>query len=102
MLFTTRAKQVLIWVFDLLGSDQLYNRPGVVHPENWTQRVPAAYRATHAARATDSAAFDPGAALALALAARPLEERLARRDLIRALAARAQAPVPGLEERLPA
>ncbi len=100
VLFTTRARHVLLWVFDLLGSEALYNRPGVMHPDNWTLRIPAAWRAEHEARAKTCGAFDPGAALALALLARPRDERRAAAALIRALASRALAPVPGLEERL--
>jgi 4-alpha-glucanotransferase len=100
VLFTTRARHVMVWVFDLLGSDELYNRPGVVHPDNWTLRVPADWRAQHEARAKHSAAFDPPAALALALASRPLEARRATAGLIHALAARASTPLPGLLERV--
>jgi hypothetical protein len=64
-------------------------------------RVPEGYQALHAQAAAGCAAFDPSAALALALAARPTAERLAHRPLILALAKNALAPVPGLSERLP-
>jgi 4-alpha-glucanotransferase len=100
VLFTTRARHVMVWVFDLLGSDEVYNRPGVMHPDNWTLRVPTGWRALHEARAKHCAAFDPTAALALALASRPLEVRRASAGLIHALAARASAPMPGLLERV--
>lgn len=101
VLFTTRARHVMLWVFDLLGSDALYNRPGVLHPDNWTLRVAAGYRRLHAERARGCAAFEPFSMLALALAARPKDERLTRAPLISALAALAAAPVPGLELRVP-
>ena len=100
VLFTSRARHVMVWVFDLLGSAELYNRAGVVHPENWTLRIPAGWRALHERRAREGAAFDPASALASALASRPRAERLAASGLIRALAAEASTPVPGLAERL--
>lgn len=100
VLFTTRARHVMLWVFDLLGSDELYNRPGVVDPENWTLRVPTGWQGEHAARARACAAFEPFSALALGLLARPKDERQALSPLIRALARHAPAPVPGLEDRL--
>lgn len=100
VLFTTRARHVMLWVFDLLGSHELYNRAGVVHPDNWTLRVPPGFRAEHVARAKTCAAFDPCFALALALAARPREERSSQAGLIRALAARASSLVPALDARL--
>ncbi len=100
LLFTSRARQVMVWWSDLLGEARLYNRPGEVHPENWTLRVPSDFRAVQAERASRRAAFDPAAALALALAARPLEQRMADAPLIGALAAQARAPLPDLSARL--
>lgn len=100
LLFTTRARHVMVWVFDLLGSEALYNRAGVAHPDNWTLRVPADWRAVHHRRARAGAAFDPASALALALASRPRDQRLASASLIRALEAEASTPVPALSARL--
>lgn len=100
VLFTGRARNVLLWWSDVLGEDRIYNRPGEVHPENWTLRVPPDFRAVHDARVRQRAAFDPAFCLALALLALPRVERDASAPLIRALAAGARTPVPGLVARL--
>lgn len=92
LLFLGPPRHVLLWVGDVLGETGLYNRPGVVHPDNWTWRVAGGYRALHAERCARGAAFDPAASLALALAARPGAG--ASSDLVAALRARASAPVP--------
>lgn len=102
LLFVTRARRVMVFVSDLFGETAVYNRPGVVHPDNWTLRVPHDFRAQYAGRCAGGRAFDVPLVLALALAAAPVEQRRARRPLLEALAARAASVVPGLAERLAA
>lgn len=102
VLFGTRATRVLVFVSDLFGETALYNRPGVVHPDNWTLRVPHDFRARYAARCAGGRAFDVPLALALALLARPLDERRRHRGLVEALLGRAGSTVAGVAERLAA
>jgi 4-alpha-glucanotransferase len=90
VLFTGPARHVMLWVGDVLGETEPYNRPGVVHPDNWTWRVATDYRARHAERCARAAAFDPCTALALAL-----EARGGPKDLSAALRAQAKVPLPG-------
>lgn len=102
LLFVTRARRVMVFVSDLFGETALYNRAGVVHPDNWTLRVPPDFRARYAGRCAGGRAFDVPLVLALALAAAPAERRRAHRPLLEALAARAASVVPALAERLAA
>lgn len=39
-LFLGPARNVLLFWPDLFGLEDVYNRPGVVHPDNWSLRVP--------------------------------------------------------------
>jgi len=69
-LFIGPAQNVSIFFTDLLGMKEIYNRPGEVHPENWTLRVPPDYAQLYRARCAAGEAFDLPGALALALRAR--------------------------------
>jgi 4-alpha-glucanotransferase len=69
-LFLGPARNVSIFFPDLLGMKDIYNRPGVVHPENWTLRVPPDYAPLYRARCAAGQALDLAGALALALRAR--------------------------------
>lgn len=100
VLFTSRARNVMVFVCDLLGESAIYNRPGIVHAENWTWRIRSDYRSQHAERLAKGRALDLAAALALAVAALPRQERRSQDALIRALIGAARGPVPPLEERL--
>ncbi len=78
-LFAGPANNVAVFWVDLFGLTEIYNRPGVVHADNWTLRVPRDF-----ARAFDDAvaagrAPHLGRALALALRARGLDGALAAR-----------------------
>ena len=68
-LFASRARQVLVFVSDLLGEHRPYNLPGVVDAGNWTLRVPRAYEAEYAAKRRRAEALDMPLVLALALEA---------------------------------
>jgi 4-alpha-glucanotransferase len=69
-LFVGPARNVSIFFADLLGMQEIYNRPGEVHPENWTLRIPPDYARLYRARREAGDAFDLPGALALALRAR--------------------------------
>ncbi len=69
-LFVGPARNVSIFFADLLGMKEIYNRPGEIHPENWTLRVPPDYAQLYRARCAAGEAFDLPGALALALRAR--------------------------------
>ncbi len=84
-LFASRARNVLVFVSDLLGETRWFNIPGVVDPDNWTVRVPRDYQQVYRERLARSAALDLPLALALALAAKGQSEKHA--ELIRQLLA---------------
>jgi 4-alpha-glucanotransferase len=69
-LFVGPARNVSIFFTDLLGMKEIYNRPGEVHPDNWTLRIAPDYARLYRARRAAGAAFDLPGALALALRAR--------------------------------
>ncbi len=76
-LFVGPVANVMIGWFDLFGEEDVFNTPGVVRPENWTMRVPRAFREEHASRVARGEAIDLAAALAMALHARGLAPELA-------------------------
>jgi hypothetical protein len=69
-LFVGPAQNVSIFFTDLLGMKEIYNRPGEIHPDNWTLRIPPDYARLYRARCAAGEAFDLCGALALALRAR--------------------------------
>ena len=66
-LLASPARQVYVFFTDLLGIAEPYNRPGEIHPDNWTLRVPPDYRRT----LDDGPALDLAGACELALRTRP-------------------------------
>jgi 4-alpha-glucanotransferase len=66
-LFGSRAENVYVFVGDLFGETQPFNRPGVVHPDNWTARVPEDFEEVYAERLREGRALDIASALRLAL-----------------------------------
>jgi len=75
-LFVGPAQNVSVFFADLLGMKEIYNRPGEIHPDNWTLRIPPDYAPLYRARRAAGEAFDLPGALALALRSRvpPLSE----------------------------
>jgi 4-alpha-glucanotransferase len=67
-LFRSRAENVYVFVGDLLGETEPFNRAGVVHPDNWTARLPEQFEQRYAERVRAGHALDIVAALRLALA----------------------------------
>ena len=59
-----------MFVGDLFGESQPFNRPGVVHPDNWTARLPEDFEEVYAERLREGRALDIASALQLALTRR--------------------------------
>ena len=72
-LFASPAENVAVFFTDLLGTREIYNRPGLVSDENWTLRVPPDYRTVYLRKRAAGLALNLPAVLALALRARAAE-----------------------------
>jgi 4-alpha-glucanotransferase len=72
-LFAGPARRVSIFFADLFGLREIYNRPGIVDPANWTLRLPSDFAARYGERVARGEACDLPLALALALRARRLD-----------------------------
>jgi 4-alpha-glucanotransferase len=72
-LFLGPAKNVVLFWVDLFGFEEIYNRPGEIHPDNWTLRVPRDFEQAYAARVESGEAPHLGRAIAAALSARGLD-----------------------------
>ena len=81
------ARNVMMFFTDALGLEQIYNRPGVVDDVNWSLRVSPEYRAEHAARVREGAAFHLPRAVARALRFRGAAFVASHRTLIEELEA---------------
>lgn len=66
-LFVSRAENVYVFAGDLFGEDEPFNRAGIVHPDNWTARLPENFEQVYEARLREGRALDIAAALRLAL-----------------------------------
>jgi 4-alpha-glucanotransferase len=66
-LFAARAQNVYVFVGDLFGEREPFNRAGIVHPDNWTARLPDDFEQVYEARVRAGQALDIVAALQLAL-----------------------------------
>lgn len=86
-LFLGPARHVLVFWVDLFGLTDLYNRPGVVSPDNWTMRIPSSPEEARSRAIAVGRAPSIRRALALALRARGLD----RDERGAALAARLRA-----------
>ena len=82
-LFVGPAGNVLVFFTDLFGMRELYNRPGVISPDNWSLRVPADYARLYRQRLGRNQAINLPLALATALRARGLDA--VRPDLVQQL-----------------
>lgn len=69
--FVGPAKRVIVFWADLFGEERIYNRPGVVHEENWTLRMAPDFEGTYRRALDEGRAPRLDRVLALALAARP-------------------------------
>jgi hypothetical protein len=66
-IFASLAEHVMIFFADLLGSEAIYNRPGVIHPDNWRLRVGPDYADAYREAAARGEALNLPCVLALAL-----------------------------------
>jgi hypothetical protein len=66
-LFVSRAENVFVFIGDLFGEHEPFNRAGIIHPDNWTARLPDDFEAVYAARLREGRALDIAAALRIAL-----------------------------------
>jgi 4-alpha-glucanotransferase len=82
-LFVGPAGNVMVFFTDLFGMRELYNRPGVISPDNWSLRVPADYQRLYRERLGRNRAINLPLALAAALRARGLDAH--RPDLVKEL-----------------
>jgi 4-alpha-glucanotransferase len=69
-LFVGPASNVMVFFTDLLGFEEVYNRPGVVSDDNWSLRVPPDFGRQYEQRAAHGTALVLPRALARALRAR--------------------------------
>jgi 4-alpha-glucanotransferase len=67
-LFGSPARNIYVFVGDLFGELEPFNRAGVVHPDNWAARLPADFETVYESRLREGRALDIAGALQLALA----------------------------------
>jgi 4-alpha-glucanotransferase len=90
-LFSSRARNVMVFFADLLGMREPYNVPGTISDANWSLRVPPDFERHYALHLAKGQAFDVPGALAWALAARPAQFVEAHRGLMERLEALSRA-----------
>jgi 4-alpha-glucanotransferase len=66
-LFASQAENVFVFVGDLFGERAPFNRAGIIHPDNWTARLPENFEELYAARLREGRALDIVRALRMAL-----------------------------------
>jgi 4-alpha-glucanotransferase len=81
-IFASPARHVMIFFSDLLGREEIYNRPGIIHADNWRLRIPPDYAQNYPLAAARGEALNLPAVLALALRAKGRENAGEHRDLI--------------------
>jgi hypothetical protein len=69
-LFVSHAENVYVFIGDLFGEHEPFNRAGIIHPDNWTPRLPDDFEAVYATRRREGRALDIAAALRMALTRR--------------------------------
>ncbi|MFN2365371.1 MAG: 4-alpha-glucanotransferase [Desulfurivibrionaceae bacterium] len=81
-LFVGPGRNIMVFFTDLLGIEEVYNRPGTVNAENWSLRIDPDYRRIYTARLEKNRALNIPKALAMALRARGPACRDRHRHLI--------------------
>jgi len=76
----SKARNIMVFVSDMLGVQERYNTPGTVSDDNWSLRVPPNFEQRYLSRVADNQALSLPYALLLALKARSDEVSA---DLIR-------------------
>jgi hypothetical protein len=69
-LFASPARHALVFMSDLFGFQDVYNRPGIVSGDNWGLRIPADFERAYRENLAAGTAMDVLGALAMALRAR--------------------------------
>lgn len=87
-LFVGPARHVMLFFTDVFGYRTPYNRPGTIHPDNWSLRLPVDFAEVYAERRAAGRALDLPLALATALRAQPTPERVQLAARLDSLAAR--------------
>jgi 4-alpha-glucanotransferase len=96
-LFVGPARRVSMFFADWLGYRATYNRPGVVHPDNWRLRIRSSFAEDYRRDVARGAAFNSPLALAMALAARGAAADSSTGLLVRRLLDDARRLTPGAE-----
>ena len=94
-LFASPARHAMVFFADLLGMEEIYNAPGIVHPDNWTLRVAPDYARIYAENVLQGTALNLPCALALALRSRGAAFVRSHQDLIARLESMAGWQVTG-------
>ncbi|MGD8911323.1 MAG: 4-alpha-glucanotransferase [Candidatus Thiodiazotropha sp.] len=81
-IFASPAEHVMIFFSDLFGSEEIYNRPGVIHPDNWRLRIAPDYADAYPQATARGEALNLPFVLALALRAKGKEFAASHGDLI--------------------
>ncbi len=69
-LFVGPAKNIMVYFTDLLGGMESYNKPGTVHKDNWTLRIPCDFKEIYREKLATEHALNIPKALAMALRTR--------------------------------
>jgi 4-alpha-glucanotransferase len=78
----SKARNIMVFVSDMLGVEQRYNTPGTVSDDNWSLRVPPDFEGYYLSRTAEDRALNLPYAMLLALKARSNEMNT---DLIQAV-----------------
>ncbi len=90
-LFLGPARNVLLFFTDLFGMQEIYNKPGIIDPDNWKLRIPDNYKDLYSQKCTSGEAPDLARILSMALKVRfygneeaqNLADKLSERKLFR-------------------
>jgi 4-alpha-glucanotransferase len=82
-LFASPARQAQVFFADLFGLEDVYNRPGTAGEENWSLRIPKAFRKAYFDAVKDGRALNLPEALAQAMEAKGVQNPQLAKDLAR-------------------
>ncbi|MEE4380068.1 MAG: 4-alpha-glucanotransferase [Candidatus Competibacteraceae bacterium] len=69
----SKARNIMVFVSDMLGVQERYNTPGTISEDNWSLRVPPDFEESYLSRVAEDQALSLPYAILLALKARPDE-----------------------------
>jgi 4-alpha-glucanotransferase len=73
-MLTSKARNIMVFVSDMLGVQERYNSPGTVSEENWSLRVPPDFEEIYLGRLAEDNALSLPYAMMMALKARPADQ----------------------------